>query len=150
MAAKTNLPIPTERGRIGDCFPPFFTMPTLLKKKKKAVSKVLKRSKVKVLKKKKIMMKKKTIKKSGMKAKPKVLGKVIHFYDRISVAIVKLISPIAVGDTVTFRRGEFAHTEVVRSMQIDHAQVSKAKKGDVVGMHVSQYIGEGALMVPLQ
>jgi hypothetical protein len=119
-------------------------------KRKKTAKKVMKRSKTKVLKKKKTVMKKKVLKKLKPAAKQKVLGKVIHFYDKISVAIVKLIAPVSVGDTVSFRRGDFTHTQIVRSMQVDHEQVLKAKKGDVIGMQVSQYIAEGALVVPVK
>lgn len=123
-------------------------MPTLTKRKKKSKAKVMKRSKTKIVKKKKTVMKRKMMKKMKPAAKQKVLGKVIHFYDKISVAIVKLIAPVSVGDTVTFRRGEFTHTQLVRSLQIDHEQVLKAKKGDVIGMQVSKVVAEGALMVP--
>lgn len=93
-------------------------------------------------------MNKKVMKKGKITAKPKVLGKVIHFYDKISVAIVKLIAPMTVGDTVVFRRGEHMHTQMILSMQKDHMPIMKAKKGDVIGIETSSRIWDGALVVP--
>ncbi len=49
------------------------------------------------------------MKKKAKKAKaanPKAIGKVVHYYDRIGVAIINLKSPLKVGDTVKMKRGE--------------------------------------------
>jgi len=78
--------------------------------------------------------------------KKKPVGKVIHFYDRIGVAIIELASPLRVGDTVTFRHGDSETTEAVTSLQIDHAPVEKAKKGDQVGMKVGGEMKEGTVV----
>ena len=82
---------------------------------------------------------------TALKAKP--LGKVIHFYDKIGVAIVELSKAVKVGDSVTFQRGEQEFTQTISSMQVDHAEVEKAKKGDVIGMKVDQEVKEGAVML---
>ena len=39
-------------------------------------------------------------------AKEKPIGKVIHYYDKISVAIVKLDKKFSVGKTVKFVKGD--------------------------------------------
>lgn len=106
--------------------------------------------KKKVATKKRTVSKKKVMKKATTKKiiKPKVLGKVEHYYDRIGVAIVELIAPVAVGDTVTFRFGEDGFDQRVQSIQINHVQVPKAKKGDVIGVKVDRKIHDGALVVP--
>ncbi|KKR02784.1 MAG: hypothetical protein UT26_C0019G0001, partial [Microgenomates group bacterium GW2011_GWC1_39_12] len=39
-------------------------------------------------------------------AKEKPIGKVIHFYDKINVAIVKLDKKLSVGEKVKFVKGD--------------------------------------------
>lgn len=81
-------------------------------------------------------------------APPKnALGKVVHFYDHISVAIIELQGPLKVGDTIAFLRGDQEFTQKVSSLQIDHNNVESAKKGDVVGMKVDQPTKEGTPVV---
>ncbi len=73
----------------------------------------------------------------------KKIGKVVHFYDKIGVAIIDLDGGLKVGDTVTFKKGEDEKTETIESIQIEHASVDSAKKGDVVGIKVNQSLKEG-------
>lgn len=80
--------------------------------------------------------------------KIKIIGKVSHYYDRIGVAIVELNSPLSVGDTVTFKRGDHMHTQIVTSLQMDHLPLQKGKRGDVVGVQVSTPISDGAFVIP--
>jgi len=79
--------------------------------------------------------------------KVKKLGKVVHYYDRIGVAIVELAAPLKVGKTVCFKHGEEEAVQEVMSLQIDHQDVASAKKGQVVGMKVDTPVKEGALVV---
>ena len=78
----------------------------------------------------------------------KILGRVVHYYDRIGVAIVELAAPIKVGDTVKVKRGDFELLQPVHSLQLDHTPVASAKKGAVVGMKVNGEVAEGALVMP--
>lgn len=72
------------------------------------------------------------------------VGKVIHYYDKIGVAIVELDGSIAVGDKVKFvKDGESLYEQAVESIQIDHDKVDTAKKGDVVGLKVQETTKEG-------
>lgn len=80
--------------------------------------------------------------------KPKPLGKVVHYYDRLGVAIIELQKGLKVGDIVLFRRGEQEFAQPIASMQIDRESVGKAKKGDAVGIKVAQPVKEGALVLP--
>ncbi len=77
-------------------------------------------------------------------AKPKPIGKVVHYYDKIGVAIVELTKTIKVGDSVKFHRGDSEFTQQVSSMQVEHENVEKAKKGDAIGIKVDQPVKEGA------
>jgi hypothetical protein len=87
-------------------------------------------------------------KKKAIKVKVKMLGRVVHYYDKIGVAIIEVISPITVGDTVKFRHGESEMEQPVMSMQIEHAPVAKAKKGDVIGLKVMAKLPDGTMVLP--
>lgn len=73
----------------------------------------------------------------------KKIGKVVHYYDKIGVAIVDLNDNLKLGDTVTFKKGDDEKTETVESIQIERAAVESAKKGDVVGIKVNEPLKEG-------
>ena len=72
------------------------------------------------------------------KKKDKKIGEVIHFYDHISVAIVKLAAPLKNGDTVKFVHGDNEFTQVVDSMELEHKKLDSAKKGAEIGMKVDK------------
>lgn len=72
----------------------------------------------------------------------KKVGHVTHYFGKIGVAIVKLSSPLKIGDRVKFDGHGAAFEQSVSSMQIEHADVEKAKKGDEVGMKVDQPVKE--------
>ncbi|KKS15999.1 MAG: hypothetical protein UU71_C0010G0021 [Parcubacteria group bacterium GW2011_GWB1_41_6] len=74
----------------------------------------------------------------------KLLGKVIHYYDKIGVAVIRLEGKVAVGDIIKIVRGDDEFEEKVASMQIEHEEVKSAKKGDEVAIKVSQRAKEGA------
>ena len=120
-------------------------------KKKKAVRAKIKKTVRKVMKKKaavKKTMKKVTKKLVRAAAKPKGIGRVVHYYDRIGVAVLELTAPLRVGDMVRFERGQVTFVQPVQSLQVEHLAVEKAKKGDAVGMKVIQPIDRGAKVFP--
>ena len=66
------------------------------------------------------------------------MGKITHYYDKIQVAVVKLVSgDLKVGDKVKLidSAGEEFEQEI-KSMQIEHAKIEIAKKGDEFGLKV--------------
>jgi putative protease len=72
-----------------------------------------------------------------------LVGKVIHYYDKIGVAVVKLSKGLKVGDKVKFVHGENEFEQVVESMQLEHAQVDAGKKGQEVAMKVDKETKSG-------
>jgi len=73
------------------------------------------------------------------------IGDVIHYYDKISVAVLKLADSLKVGDKIKFLRGgEDLFEEVVESMQIEHKPVTQAQAGDEPAIKVGQKVREGA------
>ena len=103
--------------------------------KKKAAKKTVKKTVKKATKGK--ASKKKVVKK--VKAE-KPIGKVTHFFDKISVAAIKLLAPLKVGDIVRIKGHVTDFVEKVESMQIEHVNVLKAKKGDEIGIKVKDKI----------
>lgn len=60
-----------------------------------------------------------------------------HYYDKIGVAVVKITQgDLKIGDTVKFGQGDSSSTQQVTSMQIEHADIDIAKKGDEFGLKV--------------
>jgi len=68
----------------------------------------------------------------------KPVGRVKNYLDQVSVAVIELYAPIKVGDTLLFKRGERSHTETVESIQIEKESLQSAKKGDVIGLLVTE------------
>jgi U32 family peptidase len=90
------------------------------------------------------MVKEKTKTKEKTKAKEKPIGEVVHFFSNIEVAVIKLASPLVVGDEIRIVGGEETDfNQKVSSMQIEHEKIEKAKKGSEVGMKVKEKVREG-------
>ena len=75
------------------------------------------------------------------------IGKVVHYYDKIGVAVVKLNKKLAVGDRVRLQHGEDSFEQEVVSMQLDHKSINEGKKGDEVAIKVDQKAKEGTLVL---
>ena len=77
-------------------------------------------------------------------AKSNSVGKVIHWYDKISVAVVKLTKGLKVGDSIKVKHGDDEFEDTVSSMQLDHESVKSGKKGQEVAIKLSQKAKEGS------
>lgn len=78
-----------------------------------------------------------TGKKKGKKEKTeKLIGKIEHLYDKISVVTLTLKNPLKVGDIIHVKGHTTDFVQTVDSIQIEHDSVKKAKKGDGVGIKV--------------
>lgn len=74
----------------------------------------------------------------------KPAGKVVHYYDHIKVAVIKLSAPLAVGDEIRIMGGESTDfNQSVASMQMDHEKIKKAQKGKAIGLKVKEKVREG-------
>lgn len=81
-----------------------------------------------------------------MPTAPKPIGKITHYFDKISVAVVKLASPLKVGDKIKIEGHGNTVEQNVDSMQVEHEQIKEAKKGMEVGMKVTSPVKEGDLV----
>ncbi|MFC1704024.1 hypothetical protein ACFL1E_04510 [Candidatus Omnitrophota bacterium] len=66
------------------------------------------------------------------------IGIVDHFFDKISVGMIKLSGVLKVGDTIHIKGKKADFSQVVESMRIEFDNVTEAKEGDKVGIKVSQ------------
>lgn len=72
----------------------------------------------------------------------KKIGEVIHFYEKIQVAIIRLSAPLKVGDSITFKHAGSEFTQTVESIELDHQKIDSAKKGTEIGLKVDQPVKE--------
>ena len=75
-----------------------------------------------------------------------LVGKVIHYYDKIGVAVIVLKKALKVGDKIKFVHGDNSFEQVVESMQLEHAQVTEGKKGQEVAVKVDSEAKTGVLI----
>lgn len=98
------------------------------------------------------MVKKKVAKKTKPKSKKKIVkakptkvavskpiraGEITHFFNNISVAVVKVFTPIKIGDKISIKGTQTDFKQTVKSMQINHKPIKEAKKGQDLGMKVN-------------
>ena len=132
---------------------------SIKKSAKKTIKKVAKKTTKKVVKKAVKKVAKKIVKKSALaKASTKkpafakasagrekliLVGVVMHYYDKIKVAIFKVKNPIQIGQKLRFTNIEgIIFEQPIISMQINHENVKKAKKGAIIGMKVKKQVHE--------
>lgn len=70
------------------------------------------------------------------------VGRITHFFSKISVAIVDLTATLAVGDRILVKGPATDFEQVVESMQIEHENVSKAETGHSIGLKTVQPVRE--------
>lgn len=75
------------------------------------------------------------------------IGKVVHYYDKLGVAIIDLQQgSLKKGQQVKFKHGEDEFTQTIDSIQIEHKEVEGVKKGDSFGIKVDQPTKPGTLV----
>jgi len=71
------------------------------------------------------------------------IGEVIHFYDKIGVAIIRLEKDLKLNDKIKFVNDSNEFEQEVQSMQVEHAQIDSAKSGDEIGVKVNEKVKAG-------
>ncbi|MEK6844732.1 MAG: hypothetical protein AABX44_00595 [Nanoarchaeota archaeon] len=85
----------------------------------------------------------KIFKKSEKKSAGKLLGEVSNYFEHVGVAAIKLDAELKVGDKIRVVGGEVNFEQNVESMQIRHEKVTKAKKGDEIGIKIKEKVRKG-------
>jgi putative protease len=71
------------------------------------------------------------------------IGVVTHYFDKISVAAIRLTSgTLRSGDAIRIQGHSTDLEQVVSSIQIEHLSVTEAKQGDEIGIKVSEPVHE--------
>jgi len=70
------------------------------------------------------------------------VGKVTHFFSKISVAVVELSASLRVGDKIAIKGPTTDFEQTVESMQIEHVNVENAGKGQSIGLRVNERVRE--------
>ena len=70
------------------------------------------------------------------------IGYITHFFSKISVAIVELTAPLAVGERILIKGPTTDFEQTVDSMQIEHKNVAKAEAGQSIGLKLAQQARE--------
>lgn len=80
----------------------------------------------------------------------KELGKVIHYFDKAMVAVIKLSDSLAVGDEIkiVYEGKDFA--QKVESMEIDRKKIDSAKAGEEVAIKVDQLAHDHAVVYKIE
>jgi putative protease len=70
------------------------------------------------------------------------IGHIIHFFPKISVAVVELSLPLSVGNRILVKGPTTDFEQTVDSMQIDKKAIERAEGGQSVGLKVNQPVKE--------
>jgi translation elongation factor EF-1alpha len=70
------------------------------------------------------------------------VGKIAHFFSKIDVAVVELTDSLSVGDRIRIQGPTTDFEQTVDSMQIEHANVKTATKGQSIGLKVKDKVRE--------
>lgn len=71
------------------------------------------------------------------------VGKISHHFSKIGVGVIELTAgELKVGDTIHIKGHTTDFYQKVESMQVEHAAVPSAKKGDSIGLKVENQVRE--------
>ena len=75
------------------------------------------------------------------------IGRVTHYFSKIGVGVVELTKAgLKVGETIHIKGHTTDLYQKVNSMQMEHAPVQAAKKGESFGLHVESQVREHDLV----
>jgi len=79
-----------------------------------------------------------------MEKKP--IGKIAHYFTKISVAVIELSDELKVGDRISIEGATSNFEQTINSMQIEHEDVRSATAGQSIGLKVDQRVRQGDLV----
>lgn len=74
------------------------------------------------------------------------VGRVTHYYNRISVAVVTLSGDLKVGDKIEILGKTTEFSQVVTSMEIEHRKIQSATAGMEVALKVADTVRKGDIV----
>ena len=94
-------------------------------------------------------VKKRAVKRSKAptrKPKENIVGIVTHYFPRVKAAAIKLKAPVALWDNLKIKGHTTDFTQTVSSLQINNQPISKAKRGQEIGLLVSSRVRRNDLV----
>ena len=73
-----------------------------------------------------------------------LIGKIVHFYPKISVAVIELQAGLKIGQKISVEKDDTTFEQVVDSMQSEHKSIPEAKAGESIGLKLIEPAKEGA------
>jgi len=73
----------------------------------------------------------------------KKIGTITHFFDKISVGIIKLDGELRIGDKIKFQGATTNFEQEITEMQLEHEKIESGKKGQEVGVKTNDKVREG-------
>jgi putative protease len=70
------------------------------------------------------------------------VGRITHFFSKISVAVVELIEPLKTGEMIMIKGPSTDFEQVVESMQIEHENIETAAAGQSIGLKMKERVKE--------
>ena len=70
------------------------------------------------------------------------VGRITHFFSKISVAVVELTAPLAIGEHILVKGPSTDFEQAVESMQIEHENIQRAEAGQSIGLKLAQRVKE--------
>ncbi|MFA5270797.1 MAG: hypothetical protein WC412_00455 [Candidatus Omnitrophota bacterium] len=116
------------------------------RKARKKVSKKPKKKAKKSIKRKAVKRKARKVKPSLKVLKEEEIGIITHYFDKISVGIIKLKKPLAISEHIRIKGKGVEFTQVISSMQYNHKDIMLAEKGLEIGIKVNQPVHENDLV----
>jgi putative protease len=77
------------------------------------------------------------------------VGEVVHFYDRLSVAVIDIHGVLKIGDSVHFLGHGSDFQQSVTSMQIENEPIVQANSGDLVALKTIKPVKRGTTLYVL-
>lgn len=66
------------------------------------------------------------------------VGRITHFFSKISVAVVELTEPLIIGEQILIKGPSTDFEQTVESMQIEHKNIQRAEAGQSIGLKLAQ------------
>ena len=73
----------------------------------------------------------------------KEVGRIAHYFTRISVAVIELTDKLSIGDRILISGSTTSFEQTIDSMQIEHEDVTTAGLGQSIGLKVKERVREG-------
>ena len=77
-------------------------------------------------------------------------GRITHYYDSIGVAAIEVSDYIEVGNSIHIKGHTTDFEQKVESIQIEHQTVTKAVRGQAIGLKVKDYVREHDLVYRIE